>query len=334
MDLTPSIQDFQKLQAETAVIAAVVTMLLSLAGRWIGGVWTTLLSIAGCVLFAYQPLVNTTLFSNLKTDRLQMIIVGLIPFVLITIGLSFRKIPLFVHVIFAIIGPALVLGWAYHDYDVSEARMALFLHGIAPISIAIFILWLLLEPIAARSPGFALPMVIAVLAIASTFLLMLSKDQNAGLMSTPVSGTAIGAALAAIASGFIGKKQLSFTRGPTLLWLTVLGLMFGYLWISDDSMPLKYLYWLAAVPVVAWIPELGPIHRLKPWNREAIRFLVMVIPASIAMTLAFKDHKAEAKASGDEYGLHWPAPHPPYPAAPISPSQMPIPNTINPPMIT
>jgi hypothetical protein len=316
MEFAPSIQDYQKLQVETAAVAVVVTMILAFAGRWIGGVWTTLLAIAACVLLAYQPLTNTSLFSDLKTDRLQMILVGLIPFVLISIGLSFRKIPLFVHMIFALAGPALVLAWAYHDYVPATPRMTLFLHGIAPISIAIFVLWLVFEPIATRSPGLAMPMVIAVLGIASTFLLMLSKDLQAGLMSTPVSGTAIGAALAAIASSFIGKKQLSFARGPTLLWLTVLGLMFGFLWISDDTLPLKYLYWLAAVPVLAWIPELGPIHRLKPWNREAIRFLLMAIPASIAMTLAFKDHKAEAKASGDEYGLQWPSPDTDNPACP------------------
>jgi len=174
------------------------------------------------------------------------------------------------------------------------------------------------------------------MAIASTFLLMLSAEANAGLISTPISGTAIGAAIAAVISTFIGNKQLSFSRGPVLLWLTILGMMFGFLWISDDRLPLQYLYWLAGIPVLAWVAEIPPIHRLKSWNRESIRVLLMGYPAAVAMILAFKDHQMEAKASGDVYGLIWPAPQDPapQPAAPILPRYIPIPKTINPPTIT
>ena len=328
MNLSSSIQDFQLLQALTAVVAGAATMILAFAGRWIGGVWTNLLAIAASIVLAYQPLLHKALFSNLKNDRLQMIVVGLIPFALILIALSFRKVPLALHVLFALIGPALVLLCVFYDYT-KVPLSTRFLHDIVPVCLAIFVCWCLLEPIASRSSTFAVPMVIGVLACASTFLLMLSKEQNAGLISTPVSGTAAGAALAAIGSAFIGKRQLSSARGPTLLWLTILGFMFGFLWISDGILPYKNLYWLASIPLLAWIPELGPFRKLKPWNRELIRLLLILIPAAISMTLAFKDHKREATESGDEYGLL-----DIQPAAPIFPSQMPIPNTISPPTIT
>ena len=220
-------------------------------------------------------------------------------------------------------------------------RSTVYVHRILPICGAIFAIWLILEPMAVRTPGPGVPMVVAALAIASTFLLMLSSEPAAGLMSTPVSGIAIGGALAAFISTFIRNKQLSFARGPVLLWLTVLGMMFAFLWTSSDKLPLQYLYWLAAVPVLAWIPELPPIHRLKPWNREAIRVLLVGYPAMMSMMLAFKDHQVEAKASGDEFGLIYPAypvypaaPTNPYTAAPYLPSAIPIASTINPPTIT
>ena len=48
---------------------------------------------AVCVLLAFHPLINTKLFSDFKTDRLQMILIGLIPFTLILIGAVIQKNP-------------------------------------------------------------------------------------------------------------------------------------------------------------------------------------------------------------------------------------------------
>ena len=54
--------------------------------------------------------------------------------------------------------------------------------------------------------------------------------------------------------------------------------MFADLWISDDKLPMEYLYWLAGIPVLAWVAEIPFIHRLKPWNRELIRMLLICYP--------------------------------------------------------
>jgi hypothetical protein len=233
-------------------------------------------------------------------------------------------------VLFALIGPALLLGWVFHDYAIQTVpRQTIYLHQIAPVAVAIFACWLLLESLATRSPGIAAPMAVTMLSTAGTFLLMLSAENNAGLIATPIAGTAGGAAVAAVIAGIFGMKATSLARGPILLWLTALASLFALLWISSDQLPLQHLYWLAGIPLLAWIPEIGPLHRLKPWKRESIRFILIAIPTAAAMALAFREHQKEAAAAGDPFGMVWP-----HPAAPILPSQIPIPNTINPPTIT
>lgn len=328
------------IQAAAGMIAAVVTLMFTVAGRWIGGAWTTLLAILLCVLLAFHPLIHAELFGNLTTDRMQRSLFALIPFAVLLAGLSLKRVPISVHTLAALIGPVLVLTWAYFGYGMQKGmspevlhqhRVMLYGQRIVPVSLCVFVLWMLIEPIAVRSAGLAAPMVIALLAIACTFLLMFSAENNAGLMATPVAGSAGGAAMATLVAALIGKKSMSLARGPVLLWLAILGSLFGYLWINTDQLPLKYLSWLATVPLLAWIPEIGPIHRLKVWKRESIRLLLIAIPVVLTMTMAFKEHQREAAAAGDPFGMLLPDSHP---AAPMLPSQMPMPNTINPPTIT
>jgi hypothetical protein len=123
------------------------------------------------------------------------------------------------------------------------------------------------------------------------------------------------------------RKPLNFSRGPVVLWLMLIAALFAFMWFDIEKLPVPYLYWIATAPLVAWIPEIGPIHRQKPWIRETIRLLLVLIPVAVAMALAFQQHKKEAAASGDEYGIV-------QPPAPILPSQIPIANTIPPPTIT
>jgi hypothetical protein len=299
-----SIQHLMMVQFAIGAIAAVATLLFALAGKWFGGIRITLLAITAAILLSFHPLIHANLFSNLTTDRMQKILAALIPFTIVLVCISFRKIPILLHPLIALIGPGLILAWVFHDYAVQDMpREVLYLHRIVPLSLGLLVMWALIEPIAVRSPGPAAPMIITLIAIGSTFLLMLSAEANAGLMSTPVSGTAAGAALAAAIVAMAKSNNLSLSRGPVLLWLTMLGCMFAYLWISDDELPVKYLCWLASVPLLAWIPEIGPIHRLKWWKRESIRLVLVAIPVVMTMALAFREHKQAAAASGDEYGL-------------------------------
>jgi hypothetical protein len=321
-----SIQHTQQILGMAIIFAMLGTLLFSLLGRWIGGVWTTLLATLAACLLAYQPLIGASVFADFKTDLLRRILIAFIPFAAIAILLSLKKVPWFIRFIFAVAAPGFLRYWIFVHFDLAVPRQTLLIHKILPVSLIAFVAWALIEPIAKRSPGVAAPVIVAASAAGVAFLLMLSNENQAGLMAPIIPATAGGAALAACVASLWGKP-LDFSRGPVLIWLTLMAALFAFMWFDTEQLPLPYLYWLAAVPLLAWIPEIGTIHRLKPWKRESLRLLLVLIPVVITVIFAFRQHKKEAAESGDEYGFV-------QPAAPICPNQMPMPNTINPPMIT
>jgi hypothetical protein len=324
------IQHMQMILGTCMALAALGTLLLSIAGRWIGGALTTMLAIVAAMLLAYQPLVGSSPFEDLKTDVLRRILIGLIPFTLCLIILSIKPIPGFIRLLFVLIVPALFLYWVFSHFDVTVPRQTLFFHKIVPLCVFVFVSWCAIEPIARRNPGAAAPIVIGPVTGGLAFLLMLSSETQAGLIAPVIPATALGALLAAIIAVFI-HKPISFARGPVLLWIMVIAGVFAFMWLDTDKLPTPYLWWILTGPLLAWVCELKPIHRLKPWKRESIRLVLVSIPVIAAVAFAYKQHRDEAKAAGDEYGMVAPAAHP---AAPILPSQIPMPNTINPPMIT
>jgi hypothetical protein len=326
MNSASDIQHTQMILGMAIASAMLGTLLLSLLGRWIGGSWITLIATLAACLLAYQPLIGASLFAGYKTDLLRRILLAAIPFTAVSIALSFKKVPLYARLIFVAIGPMALLYWVFSHFDISVPRLALYENKILPISLAIIAAWALIEPIAKRSPGAAAPIIIGATTAGLSFLLILSAENQAGLMAPIIPATAGGAVLAAVVAALI-RKPIDFARGPVLLWLTLIAALFAFMWLDTEKLPVPYLYWIAAAPLLGWVPEIGPIHRLKPWKRESLRLVLVIVPVIVAMILAFKQHKKEAAESGDEYG--WVQP-----AAPIFPSQMPIPNTIPPPTIT
>lgn len=280
-----SIQHTQLMLGAAMLIAALGTLLLSLAGRWIGSAWTTLLAVLLTYVVAYQPLIGAPLFAGLKTDILRRIIVTAIPFALILIALSFKRVPLIARLLFTILGPSLMLWFVFANYPMD--RSALLLHRVVPIGIVILIAWMLIEPIAVRSPGTAVPLVIGCFTGPAAFVLLNSTQQQAGEMAPLIPATAAGALLAAMLASLF-TRPLNFARGPILLWLTLTGSMYAFLWIDGD-LPLNHLYWIATIPLLAWIAEIPPIHRLKPWKRELIRFAIMLTPAIIVFVRVYKE---------------------------------------------
>jgi hypothetical protein len=302
-----SIQHTQMILGMAIAFAMLGTLLLCLLGRWLGGSWTTLLATLTACLLAFSSLTGSTFFSRISTDLYQRTFAALIPFTAVLIGLSFKRIPTILHILFALIAPAILLSWVFYHYDVTVPRQTLFLHKILPAAGVIFAIWALLEPIAVRTPGVAAPMSIGFLSAGGAFLLLLSAENNAGMLAPLVSATAGGAVLAGLVAS-ISSKPISLARGPILLWLTVSTSLFTLLWMSTDKLPLQYLCWLASVPLLAWIPEIGPIHRLKHWKRETLRFALLAIPVILTVIAAKKQHDKEAAESGDPFGMVWPKP--------------------------
>ena len=330
--MNSDIQHTQLILGVAISIAMLGTMFLTLLSRWIGSPWPTLIAILATCLLAYQPLIGASLFAGFKTDLLRRILFAAMPFTLLLILLSFKRVPKFARILLALIGPALMLVWIFIHFDLEVPRQTLFLHKIFPIAAAIFISWSLIEPLGHGSPGAASPIVATAITAGIAFLLMISAENQAGAVAPLIPATAGGALLACIIGSLI-RKPVSTARGPLLVWFTLIGCLVAFLWIDTDQLPTKYLLWIAAAIPLAWIPEIGPLHRMKPWRRETLRFALVWMPVIVAITLAFKQHKREAAESGDEYGMIQPAPTGQV-AAPKCPSQMPIPKTINPPTIT
>jgi hypothetical protein len=302
--MNSSIQQFQMLLGMAIGLAMLGTFIFSLAGRWIGGVWTTLVAVPVICPIAYRLVLNVHLFSNLKTDLIQRILAAAIPFTACIILMSVRRIPPWARFLFAVIGPTMFLYWIFSQWSTATLpRVTLLTNDVIPVSIGILVAWLLIEPVASRSPGAAAPLVLGFFLGGVTFILMISSPgSQVGQIAPVLCATIGGAMLAAVVSFFIGQKSLSFARGPVLLWLTLAGGLFAFVWFYTD-LPAIYLEMIAVAPLIAWIPEIGPVHRLKPWKRELLRVALLAIPVLIACALAYKQHKREAVESGDDYSF-------------------------------
>ncbi len=320
------IQQTQKLIVELMLATAAGTLVLSFAGRWIGGVWTTMIATLAACLLVYQPLTGVSPFADFKTDLIRRILLAAIPFTACVITVSFRRVPRWVRFAVVVIGPAVMLYWVFLRYDLKMPRVQMLTHQIVPVAAVIVVLWLLIEPLTTRSPGPAVTIVIGFLTGGiALFLMLLSQGSQAGEISPMVAASAGGAMLAAIACVALFNEQMSFARGPVLVWLTLAAALFSFMWFDTNEVPTGDLLLIAAIPVLAWVPEIGPIHRLKLWKRETIRFVLLAIPFGIAVKLAY----GQSKAPEEEVRVE-----PNQSAAPILPRYTPIAKTIIPPTMT
>lgn len=265
-------------------IAALGTLLLSLASRWIGN-WTTVLAIITSLVFSYPTLEQTPLFGNFKTDILRRILIAAIPLALMLMALSFKKTTGWARLATVMVCPALMLWFVFANYPVD--RNDLLLHRVMPVSLAILAGWLLIEPVSHRTPGISVPLIIGCTTGAAAFILQGTMNQQVGSISPIIPATAAGALGAALIANVL-KKPLSFSRGPVLLWLALIGAMYAYVWI-DTELPVNHLCYVAAIPLLAWICEIPVIHRLKPWKRELIRFALMATPMTIVIVQVYKE---------------------------------------------
>jgi hypothetical protein len=324
------VQQTQKLLVEMLALSAVGTFVLSLVGRWIGGAWTTMVAITSAVVLVYKPMVGGLVFDNFTTDLIRRILIAAIPFTALVLATSWKTGPAWGRFAVAALAPTAMLYWVFMHYDLAVPRVTLLTHEVLPVAGVVLVLWAMIEPIAVRTPGPAVPIVLGFTTGGiAIFLLLLSQGSQAGEISPMLPASAAGALLAAIASSFIGKKPLSFARGPVLLWLTLTAAFFSFMWFDTNEIPLVDLLLIASVPVLAWIPETGTIHRMKPWKRESIRFVLLAIPFGMAVVLANRQSAAQEQ----ELGLQGPT-HSDQSAAPILPRYTPIAKTIIPPTIT
>ena len=95
---------------------------------------------------------------------------------------------------------------------------------------------------------------------------------------------------------------VNISRGPVWVCVTLMtgAVTHGY-FDQPDVLTKPELALLCIAPLLAWIAEIPPINRWKPWRRELLRFVLVVIPIAIAMTMAvIQFRKDSANNSGVE----------------------------------
>jgi hypothetical protein len=152
---------------------------------------------------------------------------------------------------------------------------------VAATGCALLALWALLEGLAERRPGSSLPLVLWTTAAASSVSLVLSGSVVLGQLAG-----ALAAALGALVVVSWWRPAAARFRGAP----AVAAVALGGLWISGavySELPLASALLLAAAPVAAWEGEAPAVRRLKPWQATLARFLAALIPAAVAVAIAF-----------------------------------------------
>jgi hypothetical protein len=183
------------------------------------------------------------------------------------------------------------------------------------------VLGLIIEPIAIRTPGVAVPLIIGFLCAGVGGLSLMSTTTMPGQIVAAMGAVVGGAMIAAAVS-----KPILFSRGPVFFWLAMIAILWVPALYDVDAIPWHPLLLILGAPLLAWLVEFPAIKRIKAWKRESLRALLLAIPVAIALYLGYQ----LMKANGDGMALNQPA----HSAAPMCPSQMPMPNTIIPPTIT
>jgi hypothetical protein len=134
--------------------------------------------------------------------------------------------------------------------------------------------WVLLFVLARRSPGASLPIALALAVGGASMANMLSAYLAGGQAGLPLSAAILGASLAALvmpdASRSVAPIGVAVVGLSSLL---VIGRFFGEL--RTDHAVLLF-----AAPLLAWVPELPWLRRLRPWGRGLLRVVLVGLVVS------------------------------------------------------
>lgn len=288
-----------KLIGGTVLAIAVGTAILCLIGGlarrgWAAGSWAVLLALAVAPLVADKPLLGKAppwRSTDLgHTDAVQRVILAAAPLALAAALLAGRRWPAWPRAVLAGVGPAAVVYWMVAAYpgpalDAWPARLA------APAALSL-IVWLLIEPLAARHPtGVAAPGVCGCLAAGVGLLNLFSAATVPGWVAVAVGGVIAGAFGVALTG-----RGPSFAGGPVAVVVALLVCAVMAHRIGGGEIGLWQWLALAAAPALAWAVEIRPMRNWRPWLREAVRMALVTVPIVAAVVPAHRDFVAEQAA--------------------------------------
>ncbi len=123
-------------------------------------------------------------------------------------------------------------------------------------------------------------------------IVLLSGNQNLGLLTLSLALMVLGIFVAALMSS---AKTLQ--RGPVIVCIALLTGLLAYGYYDPGVITSTELALLLAGPLLAWIAEAPPMRGWKTWKRELVRAALAGIPIAIAIGLAVVQFKKDYAAS-------------------------------------
>jgi hypothetical protein len=134
--------------------------------------------------------------------------------------------------------------------------------------------WTLLVLLARRQAGATLPIALAIAVGGAAMSLMLSAYLVGGEAGLPLSAALLGASIVALIFPDASRSAAPIGLAVVgLASLLVIGRFFGEL--RTDHAVLLF-----AAPLLAWIPELPQLRRMRPWVRGLLRVLLVGLVVS------------------------------------------------------
>jgi hypothetical protein len=173
----------------------------------------------------------------------------------------------------------------------TTGRLAVF----AGLAVALFLVWAALNRLADRA-GRSATVAMAVTTGGAGLALMLSGYATGGLLGFPL-------AVVVGVFAFIGSGHRPSAVGVAVVALFAL-LVIGRLFAGLTPQSALLLF---AAPLLAWLPELPRVRRLRPLLRDGLRVALTIVPVVLTLWLAHQKFVADSapgkpgEATADDY---------------------------------
>ncbi len=254
-----------------------------------------LLATEAAVLVGYRLLLGSWPWATPVAAAVQRVVLAAVAAAAVASLLTVVRVPAWTGGVLVAVAVAAAMTWAVAGYPTPAgvARSAFWSDRAGGATVLAVVLFAVVEPVAARSPGPAAAWVCGCLSAGLGILQLFSAYTQTGMV-TAALGTAIGGTFVVAATGY-GPR---LNRGPVAVWVVLLVGLLAANRLGGGDMPTRPLLVLGLAPVLAWVGEAGPFRRWKPWQRELLRGAVVAVPVAVAIAMAVAAHNAEADANG------------------------------------
>jgi hypothetical protein len=190
-------------------------------------------------------------------------------------------------------GWILLQGSVYLTGSWSAREKWLYLGGMAG---GLFISWLSLDRLAARSPSRAIPLALGMTAGVAGITIMLSGYATGGQMGVPLSAALAAVALASFLITDPVEWRGTIGVGVAMLFsLLALGRFFG-------DLTTLHAVLLFIAPLLAWIGELPLLKKIRAWQRAVLQLLIVAVPLAVVVVRAQRQFAADSQQNSQQSG--------------------------------